>query len=263
MKMTTPKKDEILRRGKAIAMERQIRAGLPAITPSERELKESGMFQEAQIDLMRVDQEALSQQRRYLSEMASDLKLVVLPKKGLATLKRETGYEWTNGWTKHEKPKPRKKKEPKTRSHSEIEKWIKYREKYRSGQWKGGMEKFRKRLGRYKASLILGREFQEPVGIFLERKGLKEFWEHDLGLGKITRIKKKLGEPIIHRMTREARKLPSIKALSIVKPKKRRNSHVERSGKTMRALRKIDGVKVFSFPDSVWKVRKPRKRRRK
>lgn len=48
----------------------------------------------------------------------------------------------------------------------------------------------------------------------------------------------------------------------VLKPKKkRRKSHTERTGKTMRSLAKIKGVNVFSFPDDVWKVK--RKRRRK
>jgi len=105
--VVTPRKAEIIHRATAKALEKEILAGLPGITPTERELKETGMFQEAQIDLMQVDQEALSEQRRYLGEMASEMNLAILPIRGLATLKRETGYEWTNGWTKHEKPKHR------------------------------------------------------------------------------------------------------------------------------------------------------------
>jgi len=52
------------------------------------------------------------------------------------------------------------------------------------------------------------------------------------------------------------------KIVTVTKPKKkRRKSHVERTGKTMRSLAKIKGVNVFSFPDDMWKVK--RKRRRK
>ena len=43
------------------------------------------------------------------------------------------------------------------------------------------------------------------------------------------------------------------------KPKKR---HTQRNGKTMKSLRSITGVKVFSFPDSVWKVKQPRRRKK-
>ena len=39
------------------------------------------------------------------------------------------------------------------------------------------------------------------------------------------------------------------------------NKHSARTGKTMRALRHVKGVRVFSFPDDVWKVRKKRKRK--
>lgn len=43
---------------------------------------------------------------------------------------------------------------------------------------------------------------------------------------------------------------------------KKRRLHTSRTGKTMRALRKIDGVKVFSFPDDVWGVKKPRRKKK-
>lgn len=44
--------------------------------------------------------------------------------------------------------------------------------------------------------------------------------------------------------------------------KKRKRIRTERAGKTMKALRKINGVNVFSFPDHIWKV-KPARRKRK
>lgn len=215
--MPLPRKHQILRKAKSIALEQQIRAGLPTITPTEQELKETGMYGEAQVDLMRVDQEALSEQRRYLEEMAGELRLKIIPTRGLSVLKRETGYEWTNGWTKHEKrkPRPQKKKESKPKKPKRIP-VIPYTSVTRE---------VAKRKRQPKSTI--------PQIVQKHRKA----WD------------KKVFEMI------EGKPKP--------KPKKRKNRHIERSGKTMRVLRKIDGVKVFSFPDSVWKVRKPRKRRKK
>ena len=50
----------------------------------------------------------------------------------------------------------------------------------------------------------------------------------------------------------------------IPKPKKRVRLHTARNGKTPRVLRKRikDGHRIFAFPDNIWKVRQPRKRRR-
>lgn len=68
-------------------------------------------------------------------------------------------------------------------SESEIEHWTEMREKYRKGQWKGHLPEkerlkvFDKRLGAHKASLILGRNFQEDTESFLKRKDLKKFWD--------------------------------------------------------------------------------------
>jgi len=131
--VVTPRKAEIIHRATAKALEKEILAGLPGITPTERELKETGMFQEAQIDLMQVDQEALSEQRRYLGEMAGEMNLAILPIRGLATLKRETGYEWTNGWTKHEKHKP--KVSAKEKERKKLEKYIRDQQERKKREW--------------------------------------------------------------------------------------------------------------------------------
>lgn len=199
--MPTPHKHDILERAKNIALERQIRSGLPAITPSELELKETGAFQEAKLDLMRVDQEALSQQRHYLEEMAGELRLKIIPRKGLSLLKRETGYEWTNGWTKRE-TKPKRKRKPKQKVKVKPQK----------------REKVKPTIKQLMKGTVLS------------------------GYVEAARVKQ----------------LPKL-----VKPKKRKKRHVERSGLTMRALRKVKGVNVFAFPDDVWRVRKPRKKRRR
>jgi len=168
-----PSKSEILGRARAKAMERQVRADLPAITPTERELKESGTFQQARVELMRVDQEALSEQHRYLQEMAGEMKLKVIPLKDLVKLRREMGITYTNGWTKHEKPKRRVQIPPKP-----------------------------------------------TIGVMTPTKKLR-----------VVKVKPK-------------------------KQKKRQRLHVGRNGKKPRKL------KGFVFSAEVWKVRKPRKRRR-
>jgi len=109
------------------------------------------------------------------------MRLKIIPLRELAALHRETGLEYTNGWTRH------KRKPPTAR-----------------------------------------REALSPMP---------------------TKKLKSIRRPILKREK--------------AKPKKRQKNHSERTGKTMRSLRHVKGVKVFSFPDSVWKVRKPRKRRRR
>ena len=174
--MPLPSKSEILRKAKAKAIERQVVSGLPSITPTEHELKETGTFQEARIDLMRVDQEALAEQERYLQEMAGEMRLKVIPLRELVALRRQTGYEYTNGWTKH-KPKRR-----------------------------------------------------VPISV-------------------------KPTVPKVKPKPAPTKKLKRI--LFHHKKKKRQRLHVGRNGKKPRKL------KGFVFGDDVWKVRKPRKKRRK
>lgn len=47
------------------------------------------------------------------------------------------------------------------------------------------------------------------------------------------------------------------------KPTRPRKRHVARTSKTMRSTRHVKNVNVFAFPDNIWKVRPPRKRRRR
>ncbi len=85
---------------------------LPFITPTRGELSEGGHLQRARIELMTSEEtEAKLQQRKYLDTMAQELKLRVIPKRDLTTLKRETGFEFVNGWKRPKKvaPKPRVK----------------------------------------------------------------------------------------------------------------------------------------------------------
>jgi len=57
-----------------------------------------------------------------------------------------------------------------------------------------------------------------------------------------------------------------IKVLTVPKPKKKRQRlHTGRVGKVPKVLRPRirDGQKTFSYPDSIWKVRAPRRKKRK
>jgi len=180
MSRRLPTRREIEKRAKEMHMSRSALHGLPAITPEHAEVKESGNYHRARMDLMRSDEGAYSgQQRQYLETMAGEMGLKVIPKRELVFIRKETGFEWTNGWTKRERKKRKAKPKPK--------------------------------------------------------------------------------KPISPKIRAPKVKIPLPK-----KPKKkRRKSHTERTGKTMRKLRKIDGVKVFSFPDHVWKVRTKKRGKRR
>jgi len=138
--VVTPRKGDIISRARAIAMQRQIREGLPAITPTEFELKESGFFREAQIDLMGSGMEdvigkteAESGQLEYLDVMAQEMNLRVIPQKALRNLQKATGFEWTNGWTEHKKPKRRVPIPVKTKEkeRKKLEKYVRDQQKRR------------------------------------------------------------------------------------------------------------------------------------
>ena len=62
-----------------------------------------------------------------------------------------------------------------TKSQATIEMWQQYRQNYESGKWQGGIDKYRERLVGYRASLVLGRDFQEDTEAYYKRAGLKEF----------------------------------------------------------------------------------------
>ena len=77
-----PKKGEILQRAKETSTTRATIHGLPSITPTEAELKETGELHEARVDLMRNPETAMVlQQRRYLDEMAEEMRLSIIPKR--------------------------------------------------------------------------------------------------------------------------------------------------------------------------------------
>lgn len=180
-----PKKEEILRKARELSMLEQMRVGLPAITPTEAELKETGMFYEARRSLMTVDADVKAQQMSYLEELASELDMRLVSRRDFEKIIHARATS------------PRRKKaEPKIQLRTVIKKTV--------------------------------------VG---KRK-------------KVKIIPKKSVASII---------------LGVKKPKrkpKRKKRHTTRTGKTMRALRKVNGVRVFSFSADVWKVRPPRKKRR-
>jgi len=68
-----------------------------------------------------------------------------------------------------------------TRSTQEIKRFIEYKQNYISGKWKGylpekeRMAAYTERLSGYLCSLTLGRDFNESVDSYFERKGLIEF----------------------------------------------------------------------------------------
>lgn len=83
MRKRLPRKHEILSRAEELAMQRQvIGMGVEPITPTEAELKESGVYREARLELMSGQASgALAEQHRYVSAMASELNLKVLRQK--------------------------------------------------------------------------------------------------------------------------------------------------------------------------------------
>jgi len=94
-KNNMPNREEIRARARILALERQVTGDLPAITPSDEELKESGVWEEARLELMRVTQQTLSDQEKYLTEMAEEMNMEVLPKEDLKELvKRNKMLAW-------------------------------------------------------------------------------------------------------------------------------------------------------------------------
>ena len=232
--MSLPSKDEIRRFaiGKK-ATEQIVKMGSHTpITPEPEEME----LKEAQLDIMRADKEALAEQEKYLQDMANEMKLKVIPIQELKLLKRETGYDWTNGWTKHEK---REKPKPKPES---IDEKVVY-------QYSGDPFPItRAELDQMKGSRALGRQwtkFNRNVENELQRVSLRK----PLDIGSAIR-----GAPKTFRK-QDNHLWEMIGLKPNRKPKQR---HIQRTSKTMRVLRKRvkDGQKVFSFPDRIWKVKR-------
>jgi len=85
-KTNMPTGEEIRIRARALALELQTTGDLPAIMPTDEELKESGLWEKARLELMTTLQKALSDQERYIKDMAEEMGLEVLSKKDLKEL---------------------------------------------------------------------------------------------------------------------------------------------------------------------------------
>ena len=81
-----PSRPDILARAQEMYAERQIRSDLPGITPTEQELKEAGVYEEARLDLMTTTQKTLSDQERYLNDVAAEMGYEVMSKEELKGL---------------------------------------------------------------------------------------------------------------------------------------------------------------------------------
>lgn len=189
-----PSKAEIFSRAKEIAMEKQvITMGVEPITPTEKELKESGVYQEARLELMRGETTAWeSEQTRYIYEMASQMGLKLISKSEYAKLQRYL---------------------LKPENHLRVKKRLKPT-----------------------ARMIV--EARMLLGVYPQ-----------------------MPRPFTLRIKPKEMVKPKPRWVQIPAKPKPRKRHTSRAGKTMRVLKKIDGVKVFSFPDHIWKTRKPRKQK--
>lgn len=86
--MVTPTKDQITERARRIEISDIVGKGLPALTPEDYELKESGAFERARRQLMTTKSETFMQQRKYLDEMAGEMGLVIYAKNYVKQLKK-------------------------------------------------------------------------------------------------------------------------------------------------------------------------------
>ncbi|RLC85158.1 MAG: hypothetical protein DRJ03_12380 [Chloroflexi bacterium] len=70
----TPKKEEILEKAREMYMKDMVKAGLPAITPEEKELIETGYFEEARRQLMQSEVTQISEEEmQYIRAMIEEL----------------------------------------------------------------------------------------------------------------------------------------------------------------------------------------------
>jgi len=186
--MVTPKKREILSKAKIMDAYDNVMKGLPAITPEEHELKETGTFREAQIDLMR--NEAIGQRlqmRKYLENMAQELNLRIVSRREFGRFQR-----------------------------------------FMLKPARGIVEKKKARVrGRVPPTIPVPKVIKDATVLGIGVKGMPS---RVAGLGPAKKRK---------------RKAPA-------RPKRAR---------TMRSIRHVRGVKIFSYPDEVWKVREPRRKK--
>ena len=186
-----PTKYDIMVQAKKEMAEINAKLGLPIITPEEEELRESGATREAKRTLMSTRSRYESEQRKYVEEMAGEMRLEVVPQR---QYRREVKM---------------------------AEAFEMFKEQY---------PKFVKKINGYKIT-IPNLSFQmEPKAIPMQ-------------------ISKA-----------HAQTIP--RAVSIRKPRRRKATMKPKRTKTMRKLNGIKGVKMFSFPDNVWRVRSPRRKKR-
>jgi len=125
-----PTRKEIMKRAKERHMRESAKAGLPTITPTEAEVKESGDYLEARRELMRSEEtEWRGQQRQYLDTMADEMGLEVVTKKEAKKIGKAESLEQEikrmKAKAKKEPPKPKKKvaRPPKPKL-STAQKWF-------------------------------------------------------------------------------------------------------------------------------------------
>lgn len=76
-----PSDEEIEKRAIELFQEERAKRGLPATTPTREELKEWSYWERAKRELMSERQGAMSEQLRYLEEMASEIGYRIVPEK--------------------------------------------------------------------------------------------------------------------------------------------------------------------------------------
>lgn len=259
---------EALKRARKLEMS-DIIGDLPSITPTDAELKESGTYHRARIELMRNKANvAQLQQEKYLNQVASELNLKVIPIRGLATLKRATGFEWTNGWTKHgAKAKPKSKPKPKPTPVVSIKRIVIGKKTVNKNlpslatlkniESLVHLEKLsdKQLTKRYK-------QLQTTKRAWIGGRLPNTFYRGVADPGGVTgKVPKDVYaftnlDPTMRDFEKEMQ--------GRAKPKKRQRLHTSRTGKTPRVLRKAvkNGHRVFSFSDDIWKVRKRKRRKR-
>lgn len=285
MSRKMPTKEEIER--KAVELYMAENWEISTITPERHELQEEGFLKRAQESLMSTGSAgevsysaSRAQMREYLGDMASQLNLHILSPGELRELKRKAkillkpGHIWTGKkWVKFKGavgmervpgskkvkvsivPPKRKRKHVKTVKPQRRKKTPKPKSLLQTIQNVSaikGMAHIEKDLG-IKTDLhgrILDPKAKKTIGSLITQGTV--FTPKESFLKPTASAIRSPADVVFGKPAKPAKK----------KKRKRQRSHTERSGKTMRALRKVNGVKVFSFPDDIWKVRKPRRKRR-
>jgi hypothetical protein len=301
MKRRMPTREEIEQKATELYMQRSY--GISDILPEREELAEEGLLQEAQRHLMSstpaevigvgvTDPETKSQMESYVMDMASELDLTVRPTKEYEQERKQMakraaafrGFRWQirglrhllTGKVQHIPDVSRRPSKPKPKKPATKKGLL---QKIRAAQKTKGMAHIEKDLGLKtdfhgvvidtKARNILGSLLRKG-DIYTPRESYLKITEPQPKIKRVS-LRKPLdigaairGKPIVAlKPEKRVPKAPEKVMLPKKRPKKRKKARVERAGKTMRALRKVDGVKVFSFPDHVWGVRNAKKKKKK